>query len=113
LKPDHLCLSPEGEKTEYLFESLELEPELPSQYDWHVQPDCQRPIRLPPERRVSVEFTVPLPSSFPAVLETFQTYQPCRGAVNPCCHTLERSIVSRCTVRSASNRQSQIDNRQL
>ena len=57
LKPDHLCPDPEGSRTEYLFESLELKPELPSQYDWHVQPDCQRPNRDPPERHVLVEFT--------------------------------------------------------
>jgi hypothetical protein len=59
-----------------------LKPELPSQYDWHVQPDCQRPIRLPPERRVSVEFVLPSPSDFRTVLETLQTYRVHRVTVN-------------------------------
>ena len=34
----------------YLVRSLGLMPESVS-HDWHVQPSCQRPNRLPPERR--------------------------------------------------------------
>jgi hypothetical protein len=34
----------------YLVRSLGFEPES-SSHDWHVQPSCQRPNRLPPERR--------------------------------------------------------------
>ncbi len=59
-----------------------MKPELPSQYDWHVQPDCQRPNRVPPERCVSVEFVLSLSSSFRTVLETFLTYRPHRVTVN-------------------------------
>src|SRR5271155_2760928 len=50
----------------------------PLSHDWHVQPSCQRPNRLPPERR---EFS---PGKFmdageptstnPTVLETLQPY---------------------------------------
>jgi hypothetical protein len=40
----------ENRRRFYLVRSLGFEPES-SSHDWHVQPSCQRPNRLPPERR--------------------------------------------------------------
>jgi hypothetical protein len=49
LNPDHFVTSPKA--CHRVFSSRSnLKPELPSQYDWHVQPDCQRPTRFPPRR---------------------------------------------------------------
>ena len=53
----------------------------PLSHDWHVQPSCQRPNRLPPERRAfrsrRTHFLWANPSRVnPAVLETFQPYRP-------------------------------------
>jgi len=50
LNPDHYWSADLSPPTEYLSSRSNLKPELPSQYDWHVQPDCQRPTRFPPER---------------------------------------------------------------
>jgi hypothetical protein len=35
----------------YLVRSLRTNARIPLSHDWHVQPSCQRPNRLPPERR--------------------------------------------------------------
>ena len=53
----------------------------PFSHDWHVQPNFQRPNRIPPKRR---EFSpVRLASSAnPTVLETFQTYRAQQTRVN-------------------------------
>src|SRR4051812_40038372 len=76
--------------TEYFFESLEfLKPELPSQYDWHVQPDCQRPSAFRLSGALQSSFTGSSTRDFPAVLETFQTYQLCRARST---HAAGRSI---------------------
>jgi hypothetical protein len=52
----------------------------PFSHDWHVQPSCQRPNRLPPERRAfssrRTRFLGANPiRANPAVLETLQTYR--------------------------------------
>jgi hypothetical protein len=82
LKPDHYWSADLSPPTEYLSSRSNLKPELPSQYDWHVQPDCQRPNRIPPERRALVEFVPPSPSDFRTVLETLQTYRVHSVTVN-------------------------------
>jgi hypothetical protein len=42
----------------------------PFSHDWHVQPSCQRPNRLPPERR-AFSPGEPATRANPTVLETF------------------------------------------
>jgi hypothetical protein len=59
----------------------------PFSHDWHVQPNCQRPNRNPPERsRVQSRRIRPAdqgqPYPHPTVLETFQTYRASKNAVN-------------------------------
>jgi hypothetical protein len=54
----------------------------PFSHDWHVQPSCQRPNRLPPERRAFRSrrnrlLGVNPTRANPAVLETLQTYRRC------------------------------------
>jgi len=75
--------------------SFGLMPEFVS-HDWHVQPDCQRPNRDPPERRAFSPDRKPCnracarPDSrggcpymrIPTVLETLQTYRALKNAVN-------------------------------
>ena len=53
----------------------------PFSHDWHVQPSCQRPNHVPPERR---EFSPAghTPSASPTVLETLQTYRAAQSPVN-------------------------------
>lgn len=41
-------------------------------HDWHVQPSCQRPKRLPPERRVSAGNPSPDPRPRSSTLQTSQ-----------------------------------------
>src|ERR1700686_5367309 len=60
----------------------------PFSHDWHVQPSCQRPNRLPPERR-AFSPGEPATRANPTVLETFQTYRP-------------RETLSTCTFHSIS-----------
>ena len=69
-------------------------------HDWHVQPDCQRPNRHPPERRAfspagrlvrepdlspgQSSTARPQPTrQHPTVLETLQTYRAAKNPVNP------------------------------
>jgi hypothetical protein len=59
----------------------------PFSHDWHVQPNCQRPNRFPPERtRIQSRRIWPtdrsLPCRNPTVLETFQPYRAPENAVN-------------------------------
>jgi hypothetical protein len=59
----------------------------PFSHDWHVQPNCQRPNRFPPERmRIQSRRIWPtdrsLPCRNPTVLETFQPYRAPKNAVN-------------------------------
>jgi hypothetical protein len=66
----------------------------PFSHDWHVQPSCQRPNRLPPERRAFRSRRTRFPwanptRANPAVLETLQTYRP-------------RQTLSTCTAHSIS-----------
>ena len=66
----------------------------PLSHDWHVQPSCQRPNRVPPERRafspketrVAVELALEPDSRLGCpyrgisfVLETLQTYRPAKN----------------------------------
>ncbi len=53
-----------------------------SSHDWHVQPSCQRPNRLPPERRAFSPDRLTTRVN-PAVLETFRTHRVLRKPVNP------------------------------
>jgi hypothetical protein len=79
----------------------------PFSHDWHVQPDCQRPNRLPPERRAfspagsSCVARALMPATIlplgkianphrqhPAVLETLQTYRAAKKPSTPATHRI-------------------------
>src|ERR1700680_724636 len=65
----------------------------PFSHDWHVQPSCQRPNRLPPERRAfssrRTRFLGANPiRANPAVLETLQTYRSHPTLSTPASHSI-------------------------
>jgi hypothetical protein len=84
----------------HLVRSFGLAPEFFS-HDWHVQPDCQRPNRTPPERRVFGKaeiLRVPHPSRFSKggsrSLSGQDTPIRSRLSSKPYKHTVRRKILS-------------------